>query len=112
MRAHLQYGFSSYRGHNSGAYKFVFDQSLSHGEEHRSGQEKRRDPHSADEFLGAAPRHDALRLERVADSHEALHAQAGDVERRRIRAAVPQKVVPFTNSLPKSPRVMHPNEVV
>lgn len=112
VRTHLQNGFSSDRGHDSGAYEFIFNQTLSHSEEHRGGQEKRREPHGADQFLRAAPGHDALRFERVTDGHEALNAQTGDVERRRIRAPVPQKVVAFTHSLSKSPRMMHPDEVV
>ena len=48
----------------------------------------------------------------MADGHVALHAQAGDVERGGVGAAVPEEVVTPAQRIPKHPRVVEPDEVV
>lgn len=83
-----------------------------HGEDHGDGEEEGGDPDAADKLLGAAAGHDALGFEGVADGHVALHAEAGDVERRGVGAGVPEEVVAFADGSPESPGVMDPDEVV
>lgn len=90
----------------------VLDVDLPHGEDHGDGEEEGGDPDAADELLGAAAGHDALGFEGVADGHVALHAQAGDVERRGISAGVPQEIVTLADGPPESPGVVDPDEVV
>lgn len=48
----------------------------------------------------------------MADGHVALHAEAGDVERRGVGAGIPEEVVALADSSPESPGVMDPDEVV
>lgn len=48
----------------------------------------------------------------MADGHVTLHAEAGDVQRRGVRAAVAEKVVAPAYCVPEHPRVMEPDEVV
>lgn len=96
----------------SGADLLAVAHHLAHDEEHRRGEGEGREPHGADELLGAAAGHDALGFERVADGHESLHAQAGDVERGGVGAAVPEEVVTPAQGVPEHPRVVEPDEVV
>lgn len=48
----------------------------------------------------------------MADGHVALHAQAGDVQRGGVGAAVPEEVVTPAYRVPEHPWVMEPDEVV
>lgn len=112
ISTHLQHGLHGDSGDNGGADLLPVAGHLAHGEEHWSGEREGRDPHGADKLLSAAPGHDALRFERVADGHVALHAQAGDVERGGVGAAVPQEVVAPAHGVPEHPRVVEPDEIV
>ncbi len=109
---YLKHSLNGDRGDDGGANPLAFTHHLPHDEEHRRGEGEGREPHSADEFLGAAAGHDALGFERVADGHVALNAQAGDVERGGVGAAVPEKVVAPAHCVPERPRVVEPDEVV
>lgn len=111
-RIYLKHCLNGDRGDDRGAYLLAFTHHLAHDEEHRRGKSEGRDPHGADELLGAAAGHDALGFERVANGHVALHAQAGDVERGGVRAAVPEEVVTPADGVPEHPRVVEPDEVV
>lgn len=108
----LQRGSVHDGGADEGVGILVLAVDLPHGKDHGDGEEKGGDPDAADELLGAATGHDALGFERVADGHVALHAEAGDVERRGVGAGVPEEVVALADGPPKSPGVMDPDEVV
>ena len=109
---HLQHGLHGERGDDSGAYLLALEHHLAHGEEHRRREREGREPHGADQLLGAAAGHDALGFERVADGHVALHAQAGDVQRGGVGAAVPEEVVAPAHRVSEYPRVVEPYEVI
>lgn len=108
----LQRGGVHDGGTDEGVGILVLAVDLPHGEDHGDGEEEGGDPDAADELLGAAPGHDALGFEGVADGHVALHAEAGDVERRGVGAGVPEEVVALADGPPESPGVMNPDEVV
>lgn len=109
---HLKHSLHCDRGDNSGAYILAFAHHLAHDEEHRCGEREGSEPHGGDELLGAAAGHDALGFERVADGHVTLHAEAGDVERGGIGAAVTKEVVTPAYGVSEDPGVMEPDEVV
>lgn len=112
QKTHLEHGLHGDLRDNSGAYLLAFTRLLAHDEGHWRREREGREPHGANEFFRAAAGHDALCFERVADGHVALNAQAGDVKRSGIRAAVSEEVVTPAHGVPEHPRVMEPDKVV
>lgn len=108
----LQRGSVHDGGADDGIRILILSINLPHGKDHGDGQEEGGNPDAADELLGAAAGHDALGFEGVADGHVALHAEAGDVERRGIGAGIPEEVVALADRSSKSPGMMDPDEVV
>lgn len=108
----LQRGSVHDGGADDGIRILILSINLPHGKDHGDGQEEGGNPDAADELLGAAAGHDALGFEGVADGHVALHAEAGDVERRGVGAGIPEEVVALADRSSKSPGMMDPDEVV